>query len=273
MVSMPPSGSATPDEIFFRWIIIFHIWLFMVISSYFLARKKFDDESQDWVKKIPKITGILGICSIILSVLMAIFVIPEGQMGRWDESLNEQYTTLSILVYYKPMMLTIYFGITAACFGGLILGAKIWQSYESSNNTSRNIVIGMLLIWLIVLLNHSFWTQSTLIFSRGYDRPLHINTGYIAFTAAALGPLIGAITCKIMGDDCQISKTSHNKLLGGAILIVFLALWYLLAYDYDWVNSEGQLAISEHVLICCELVWLAFAGKELETNEIEDEEG
>ena len=209
----------------------------------------------------------MGIASIILSVIMAIFVIPEGEMGRWDESLNEQYTTLSILVYYKPMMITIYFGLTAACFGGLILGAKVWQNYEFRNAPLNRILNIGLLIWLIILLNHSFWTQGTLIFSRGFDRPLHLNTGYFAFTAAALGPLIGAIIFRIMGESCGISESSRKKLLWGSISIVFLAIWYLLAYDFGMVSSEGQLAISEHVLICCELGWLAFAGNEIEKGE------
>tara|TARA_Y100000588_G_C13708603_1_gene691881 strand:- start:56 stop:649 length:594 start_codon:yes stop_codon:yes gene_type:complete len=197
---------------------------------------------------------------------MAIFVIPEGGMGRWDESLNEQYTTLSILVYYKPMMITIYFGLTAACFGGLILGTKIWQDYEFANDSSNKIINIGLLIWLIILLNHSFWTQGTLIFSRSFDRPLHINTGYLAFTAAALGPLIGAIIFRIMGDSCGIQEAGRKKLLWGSIIIVFLAIWYLLAYDFGMVNSEGQLAISEHILICCELGWLAFVGNEIEKD-------
>ncbi len=290
---LPPAGDATPEQEMIRWSILVAASLIALGIGYAmtapmgsrLAKYRISTER---ILLAPRLGMMIGIGTILISVLMAPFSndVYQGVICpcNWTEDFHLQYTTMSILVAYAPMKYVIWIGFNTVAFLAMItgfLGFHRWWKNPIFTTPGKRLV---LIIWLILTFTLAFSISADLMFSRHFDRPLHIQLGYFFFTSTALGALFGhpliyweSIARKEKG--LQVSETGVKWSLYAMLTCFFLSLWYLDMYELQIFSTmilenrtEGILAISEHLLIIAQLTWLGSLSTIFLTTHDSDEE-
>jgi len=261
MISLPPVG----DLPTFQKVSLFFITVLTWIVGVSLAWKisKPTDPCIGHVMKIPLISGIVGLGTILTSFFLAPIVIPSGEAGRWDENFQEKYTTMSILVYYVPFRVLIPTSFSVVCFGVLISVANILQREKFYIHRFLKTVLAL------TTLGASFGTIGCLIFARHIDHKLHIQFCYIMFAGWAILPSLGSLTMR--------SHRIFVPLMFCSYVVFMLAIVYIFTYN-GLVKSEGILGIIEQALCSAQLIWLVIFGRTLHLDldqvlsEYEEEE-
>ena len=99
---LAPGGVSQTDSELTMWILTFSIWILMLTFSTILVYRG-KGELKDWTLATPFFSGFVGIGTMGVSVILSIFFVPMGEVGRWTENFYEQYASLSVLSYYQPM--------------------------------------------------------------------------------------------------------------------------------------------------------------------------
>ena len=291
---LPPAGDATPEQEMVRWTILIAASLVAFGVGYAmtspigsrLSKYRIPTEK---ILLAPRMGMVIGISTILISVILATFSndIYEGVICpcNWTEDFHNQYTTMSILVAYSPMKYVIWIGFNSVAFLAMItgfLGFRRWWNNPIFSAPGKRVV---LIIWLILTFTLAFSISADLMFSRHFDRPLHIQFGYFFFVSTALGALFGhplvyweSVARKEKGQ--RFSEIGVKWSLYAMITCFLLSLWYLDMYELQIVSAmiiekrtEGLLAISEHLLIIAQLTWLgSLSTFFLSTQESEEEE-
>ena len=291
---LPPAGDATPEQEMVRWVFLIASSLIALGVGYLVTApvgsrfSKFRISSAK-ILLAPRIGMIIGISTILISVLLSPFSndVYEGIICpcHWTEDFHNQYTTMSILVAYSPMKYIIWIGFNSVAFLAMItgfLGFNRWWKDPEFSTLGKKIV---LTIWLLLTFTLAFSISADLMFSRHFDRPLHIFFGYFFFVSTALGALFGHPLIhwesKARRERGQPVSEAGVKWSFIAMTTCFLlSLWYLDMYELKIVSimiletrTEGLLAISEHLLIIAQLAWLgSLSTVFLATHQSDEEE-
>ncbi|MFL2976747.1 MAG: hypothetical protein ACJZ49_04290 [Candidatus Thalassarchaeaceae archaeon] len=291
---LPPSGDATPEQEMIRWIILIVSSLIALGVGYLVtapAGSRFSKFRISSAKVLlaPRIGMIIGISTILISVFLGLFSndVYEGIICpcHWTEDFHNQYTTMSILVAYSPMKYIIWVGFNSVAFLAMItgfLGFNRWWKDPVFSTPGKKIV---LIIWLLLTFTLAFSISADLMFSRHFDRSLHIFFGYFFFVSTALGALFGHPLIHWESKDRRergqlVSETGVKWSFIAMMTCFILSLWYLDMYELKIVSimilenrTEGILAISEHLLIIAQLAWLgSLSTVFLATHQSEEEE-
>ena len=291
---LPPSGDATPEQEMIRWIILIVSSLIALGVGYLVTApvgSKFSKFRISSAKVLlaPRIGMIIGISTIFISVFLGLFSndVYEGIICpcHWTEDFHNQYTTMSILVAYSPMKYIIWVGFNSVAFLAMItgfLGFNRWWKDPVFSTPGKKIV---LIIWLLLTFTLAFSISADLMFSRHFDRSLHIFFGYFFFVSTALGALFGHPLIHWESKDRRergqpVSETGVKWSFIAMMTCFILSLWYLDMYELKIVSimilenrTEGILAISEHLLIIAQLAWLgSLSTVFLSTHQSEEEE-
>tara|TARA_Y100000766_G_C18889633_1_gene597828 strand:- start:101 stop:994 length:894 start_codon:yes stop_codon:yes gene_type:complete len=291
---LPPAGDATPEQEIVRWIILIASSLIALGVGYLVTApvgsrfSKFRISSAK-ILLAPRIGMIIGISTILISVLLGPFSndVYEGIICpcHWTEDFHNQYTTMSILVAYSPMKYIIWVGFNSVAFLAMItgfLGFNRWWKDPVFSTPGKKIV---LIIWLLLTFTLAFSISADLMFSRHFDRPLHIFFGYFFFVSTALGALFGHPLIHWESNARRergqhVSETGVKWSFIAMMICFILSLWYLDMYELKIVSTlilesrtEGLLAISEHLLIIAQLAWLgSLSTVFLATHQSDEEE-
>lgn len=290
---LPPAGDATPEQEMVRWTILIAASLVAFGVGYAMtspigSRLSKYRISNEKILLAPRLGMIIGISTILISVILATFSndVYEGVICpcNWTEDFHNQYTTMSILVAYSPMKYVIWIGFNSVAFLAMItgfLGFRRWWNNPIFSTPGKK---SILIIWLILTFTLAFSISADLMFSRHFDRALHIQFGYFFFVSTALGALFGhplvyweSVALKEKGQ--RFSEIGVKWSLYAMIICFLLSLWYLDMYELQIVSTmiiekrtEGLLAISEHLLIIAQLTWLgSLSTFFLSTQESEEE--
>ena len=291
---LPPSSDATPEQEMIRWIILIVSSLIALGVGYLVTApvgSKFSKFRISSAKVLlaPRIGMIIGISTIFISVFLGLFSndVYEGIICpcHWTEDFHNQYTTMSILVAYSPMKYIIWVGFNSVAFLAMItgfLGFNRWWKDPVFSTPGKKIV---LIIWLLLTFTLAFSISADLMFSRHFDRSLHIFFGYFFFVSTALGALFGHPLIHWESKDRRergqpVSETGVKWSFIAMMTCFILSLWYLDMYELKIVSimilenrTEGILAISEHLLIIAQLAWLgSLSTVFLATHQSEEEE-
>ena len=290
---LPPAGDATPEQEMIRWSILVATSLIALGVGYAMtapigSRLEKYRISSERILLAPRLGMMIGIGTILISVLMAPFSndVYQGVICpcNWTEDFHNQYTTMSILVAYSPMKYIIWIGFNTVAFLAMItgiLGFHRWWKNPIIATPGKRLV---LIIWLILTFTLAFSISADLMFSRHFDRSLHIQLGYFFFVSTALGalfghPLIHWESVARKKEGLQVSETGVKWSLYAMLTCFFLSLWYLDMYELQIVSTmilenrtEGILAISEHLLIISQLTWLGSLSTIFLTTHYSEEE-
>ncbi len=276
MATLPPAGDATPEQELVRWSILVALSLIALAVGYLVTSPRYRFLSDKITPRMllfaPRAGMFVGISTILISVGLAPFSndVYSGVICpcHWTESFHEQYTTMSILVAYSPMKYVIWIGFNTVAFLAMItafIGIHRWWNNPVFNSTGRKAVLS---IWLVLMFMLAFSISADLMFSRHFDRPLHITLGYAFFVSTALGalfghPLVRWETISRREKSLPISEIGQRWSLIAMSICFFLSLWYLDLYELRIVSptifpnkTEGILAFSEHLLISSQLIWM-----------------
>tara|TARA_B100000902_G_scaffold29057_1_gene34903 strand:+ start:964 stop:1857 length:894 start_codon:yes stop_codon:yes gene_type:complete len=274
---LPPAGDATPEEELIRWILLIAASLIAFGVGYYTTApigSRFSKYrvAPETILLAPRMGMIIGVSTILISVLLAPFStdVFEGIICpcNWTEDFHNQYTTMSILVAYSPMKYIIWVGFNTVAFLAMItgfLGFHRWWNNPVFASPGKRIV---LIIWLLLTFTLAFSISADLMFSRHFDRSLHILLGYFFFVSTALGalfghPLIHWESSSRRENGLPVSENGVKWSFVAMLTCFLLSLWYLDMYELQIVSpmilesrTEGTLAISEHLLIIAQLTWL-----------------
>ena len=238
---LPPSGDATPEQEMIRWIILIVSSLIALGVGYLVTApvgSKFSKFRISSAKVLlaPRIGMIIGISTIFISVFLGLFSndVYEGIICpcHWTEDFHNQYTTMSILVAYSPMKYIIWVGFNSVAFLAMItgfLGFNRWWKDPVFSTPGKKIV---LIIWLLLTFTLAFSISADLMFSRHFDRSLHIFFGYFFFVSTALGALFGHPLIHWESKDRRergqpVSETGVKWSFIAMMTCFILSLWYL----------------------------------------------
>ena len=253
---LAPGGNSPADSELTLWIITSIIWILMLTFSTILVNKGKGD-IRDWILAFPFFSGFVGIGTMGFSVILALFFVPTGEVGKWIENFHDQYASLSVLAYYQPMRFMIPAGFTIVSFGiliSLIEGLKRWG--ENSRNAGF-LQSSMLLSWCILVLLGTFFVESTLVFTRDIDREIHlkmITASHICFT---FSPFFCSTFLLLKTKSDNKSSDFQTRLLTISVGIIVIALFTLLIHTQG-IFSSGIMAFSHQIMIGSQLVWLIY---------------
>ena len=291
---LPPAGDATPEQEVIRWVFLLVMSLIALGTGYLITAPvggRFSKLRISSAKILlaPRLGMIIGIGTILISVFLGPFSndVYEGVICpcHWTEDFHNQYTTMSILVAYSPMKYIIWVGFNSVAFLAMITGFlgfnRWWKDPVFSTFGKKTVLI----IWLLLTFTLAFSISADLMFSRHFDRPLHIFFGYFFFVSTALCALFGHPLIhwesKFRRERGQpVSETGVRWSFIAMVTCFILSLWYLDMYELKIVSAmilesrtEGLLAISEHLLIIAQLTWLgSLSTVFLATHESDEEE-
>ncbi len=181
---LAPAGNSNSDSELTLWIITSVIWILMLTFSIILVNKGKGD-IRDWILAFPFFSGFVGIGTMGLSVILAVFFVPTGEVGKWTENFHDQYASLSVLSYYQPMRFLIPAGFTIVSFGILISLVEGFNRWWANSRNTGFLQSTIFLSWLIMVILGTFFVESTLVFTRDIDREIHlrmITASHICFT-------------------------------------------------------------------------------------------
>ena len=82
MINLPPSGNLPTFEKVSLMFVTTFTWLIGLLLAWKITNPA--DPGIDYVMKIPLVSGISGIATILLSFLFAPIFILDGEVVRWD---------------------------------------------------------------------------------------------------------------------------------------------------------------------------------------------
>jgi len=255
---LAPGGVSQTDSELTMWILTFSIWILMLTFSTILVYRG-KGELKDWTLATPFFSGFVGIGTMGVSVILSIFFVPMGEVGRWTENFYEQYASLSVLSYYQPMRFLIPSGFTIVSLGiliSLVEGLKRWW------HQSRNIGLlssTILLVWALLALLGTFFAESTLIFTRDFDRDIHLNMIYASHICLTLSPFFCSIFLLIKSKSENESTDFPTRLLTISVGIIVIASITLFIHTQE-LFSGGIMAFSHQIMVGSQLVWLIYFG-------------
>mmetsp|Transcript_37614 Transcript_37614/g.87677 ORF Transcript_37614/g.87677 Transcript_37614/m.87677 type:complete len:321 (-) Transcript_37614:9-971(-) len=237
----------------------------------------------------PRVCMTIGISTIIAAVSIAPFS-TDVQNGmpcpcNWTEDFRNQYTTLSILAAYAPMKYIILVGFSAVSFLVILtgyIGYFRWWKWSAVGNSNISLLTrifsvqmrrAVLITWLVMTFTLAFATVGNLVFPHHFDRKVHILMSYLFFASTALSTVFGQTLVFFETKSRQIKNENIASSLVTSsffamITTVILSFWYLFVFTRHVGNSEGLLAISEHMLIIAQLCWVGSLSKVFLRDEV-----
>ena len=270
MIPLPPRGHLQKKE---EILLLFGLSV-AYASCLFIA---WIISSKQWSRCIPSISGIVGMVTVITSVLLAPLVMPSGLVGRWDESFVEQCATISVLQMHQPMRVIIPLGFSFVCLGIAITTIKMWKNRNISfdikklsngnNECKRFVVMTFLVMTAIVNFATILGALGTLIFARHTDGELHVFFTCIVFSSWSISPIIATSLMLFVNGKPPPNKLCLGVLTFLTILILTLSIFYVFAYSSkssefskSLMRGEGDLALMEHIAFILELTWISTVG-------------
>ncbi|MAK40303.1 MAG: hypothetical protein CL993_01065 [Euryarchaeota archaeon] len=253
---LAPAGNSQPDSELILWIISVTIWIALLSFSIILVNKAKGD-LRDWILAFPFFSGFIGIGTMGLSVILAIFFVPSGEVGRWTENFHEQYASLSVLAYYKPMRFLIPVGFTIVSFGiliSLVEGLRKWWIHSRKTGFIQSF---LLVSWSITVLLGIFFVESTLLFTRDIDREIHLNMVAASHICLTLSPFLCSTFLLLQTKSENKSSDFQTRLLTISVGIIIIALFTYLIHMQE-ILSIGFMSFSHQIMIGSQLVWLIY---------------
>ena len=253
---LAPAGNSNSDSELTLWIFTSVLWILMLTFSIILVNKGKGD-IRDWILAFPFFSGFVGIGTMGLSVILAVFFVPTGEVGKWTENFHDQYASLSVLSYYQPMRFLIPAGFTIVSFGILISLIEGFNRWWANSRNTGFLQSTIFLSWLIMVILGTFFIESTLVFTRDIDREIHlrmITASHICFT---FSPFLCSTFLLLQTKSENKSSDFQTRLLTISVGIIVIALFVFLIHTQD-IFSSGIMAFTHQIMIGSQLVWLIY---------------
>jgi len=186
-----PKGELNKFHQIFGITAVFIFW-----SMLFFIARIFSKYS--WSRRIPFISGLVGILTVVLSILLAPKFIPEDALGNWSVSFHYHYTTISNLQYYQPMRTIIPIGFSFVSFGMLLITSMGWKfrkelfCKQEKNRTALMVKL-LIVLWAALNLALSFGILGSAVFAKHTDYKVHTCFAGVVFSVAPLFTMISSI--------------------------------------------------------------------------------
>jgi len=263
---LPPAGDATPEEEKIRWTLLVNVFLIAILIGCLVT--SYPILSPQTLYSAPRGAMILGLSTMLISQGLAPFS-NDTYLGvpcpcHWNESFNEQFTTISILAAYAPMKYVIWGGFYTVAFLIIItafVGIRKWWDHPFFGQYRKKRAV--LLLWFFSMLVLAFSLSAELVFARHFDRKLHIVMGYFYFGSAASVTVFGHVlirweTMNVVSRREKAQKqilVGHRLSMVSMFICIVLSLWFLYLF-LKQTAMEGIMALSEHLLVGSQLFWM-----------------